>query len=164
MNIGELIKKITSFFRSLKDGFISLVITPMYSNIQKVNNTFKEKIPDSKKRLLIFSSTVVFLLMLIILLTVLIRSCSSTTEIADSKNKNTQVQSTDEYSGITLSQEIIKPDEPSLPDDYYLFRQRNEQMSQEDIDKWFTKPDETMINQLHQENELIIQDLLENTP
>ena len=64
----------------------------------------------------------------------------------------------------TLLQPLMLPDEPSLPDDYYLVRPRNYEWTQEDVDSWFSIPNSKLLDELHQANNSMINDLLEAAP
>lgn len=64
----------------------------------------------------------------------------------------------------TLLQPLMLPEEPSLPDDYYLVRPRGYEWTWDDVERWFAAPDGTLLDELHAANGALINDILEAAP
>lgn len=64
----------------------------------------------------------------------------------------------------TLYQPLMVPAVPSLPDDYYLMRERGYKWTQADVDRWFTPPDGQLLDDLHSANDDMITNILEAAP
>lgn len=63
-----------------------------------------------------------------------------------------------------LHQPLIAPESPSTPDEYYLVRPKDYTWTQQDIDRWFSPPDQQLLDSLHTANDEIISDVLEAAP
>jgi len=64
----------------------------------------------------------------------------------------------------TLLQPLMKPEFDSLPDDYYLNRPKNYKWSEKDVERWFSNPDDELLDELHEANDKMILDILEAAP
>jgi hypothetical protein len=83
------------------------------------------------------------------------------------QNGKTQVSRTMPVAGavpLTLQNPLIPPQEPAIPDDYLLYRERKSAWSDEEVDRWFTVPDSNMLRDLHTANGKMISDLLRAAP
>jgi hypothetical protein len=47
-----------------------------------------------------------------------------------------------------LQNPLIPPQEPAIPDDYLLFRERTPAWPQAEVDRWFTAPDAALLRDL----------------
>jgi hypothetical protein len=65
---------------------------------------------------------------------------------------------------LTLQNPLIPPQEPAIPDDYLLYRERKSAWSDEEVDRWFTVPDSNMLRDLHAANDKMISELLRAAP
>lgn len=63
-----------------------------------------------------------------------------------------------------ITQPFVLPKEPAMNDDYYLSRPKTEVWTEEEAEKWFIIPNESMINQLENDNDRLITNLLEASP
>lgn len=63
-----------------------------------------------------------------------------------------------------LDQDLLPPAEPLFREEYYLSREQKEKWSDEDIQEWFTIPNEYMIEKLHDDNTRLIQGIMEGSP
>ena len=63
-----------------------------------------------------------------------------------------------------LDQDLLTPAEPLFREEYYLSREQKEKWSDEDIQEWFTIPNEYMIEKLHDDNTRLIQGIMEGSP
>ncbi|MBQ0051476.1 MAG: hypothetical protein KBT11_05365 [Treponema sp.] len=59
---------------------------------------------------------------------------------------------------------ILIPDAPQIEKDYFPSRVTENQWSKEEVDKWFTYPDETVMEDLEKTNNKIVKDILEAAP
>lgn len=64
----------------------------------------------------------------------------------------------------TLHQSLVAPEPPSTPDEYYLVRPKDYTWTEQDIDRWFSPPDEQLLDALRAANDELISDLLEVAP
>ena len=64
----------------------------------------------------------------------------------------------------TLHQSLVAPEPPSTPDEYYLVRPKDYTWTEQDIDRWFSPPDEQLLDALRAANDELISDLLEAAP
>lgn len=64
----------------------------------------------------------------------------------------------------TADAPLFIPDAPSLTQDYYPSRIPGKTWSSEDIEKWFTTPDEETMRSLENANDKIISDILGAAP
>lgn len=60
-----------------------------------------------------------------------------------------------------LVEEPVKPQEPHLNDNYYQFGNYNGDWSLYDTQIWFTTPDDTLKDQVHEVNDKIIDSMME---
>jgi hypothetical protein len=65
---------------------------------------------------------------------------------------------------LSLQNPLIPPQQPAIPDDYLLYRERKSAWSDEEVDRWFTIPDSNMLRDLHAANGKMISDLLKAAP
>ncbi len=63
-----------------------------------------------------------------------------------------------------ITQPFVLPSEPVLLEQYYVSRPKTLKWTEEEADKWFTIPDESMMSQLDNDNNRLIQNLLEASP
>ena len=64
----------------------------------------------------------------------------------------------------TLHQPLVAPEPPSTPDEYYLVRPKDYTWTEQDIYRWFSPPDEQLLDALRAANDELISDLLEAAP
>ena len=65
---------------------------------------------------------------------------------------------------LSLQNPLIPPQEPTIPDDYLLYRERKSAWSDEEVARWFIVPDSNMLRDLHTANDKMISDLLKAAP
>lgn len=65
---------------------------------------------------------------------------------------------------VFLQENLYAPVEPSFSDEYVLHREPVQQWSVEEVENWFTVPNEDMIENLKETNSKIISNLLEMAP
>jgi hypothetical protein len=63
-----------------------------------------------------------------------------------------------------LQNPLIPPEAPAIPDDYLLYRERKRAWSDEEVERWFTAPDDKLLRDLHEANNKMISDLLKAAP
>lgn len=59
---------------------------------------------------------------------------------------------------------VLIPDAPDIEKDYYPSRITENQWSKDEVDKWFTYPDEDAMKNLSDSNDKIVKDILEAAP
>lgn len=59
---------------------------------------------------------------------------------------------------------LLIPDAPNIEKDYYPSRTTENQWSKDDVDKWFTYPDEDVMKEISDSNDKIVRDILEAAP
>ena len=59
---------------------------------------------------------------------------------------------------------ILIPDAPDIEKEYYQSRITENQWSKEDINRWFTFPEEDSMNELRKSNDKIVEDILNAAP
>lgn len=65
---------------------------------------------------------------------------------------------------LVIDQPLMVPASPVIPDGYITTRKTEKNWSEEEIEKWFTLPDETEVEQLSETNDRIIQDIIGAAP
>ena len=65
---------------------------------------------------------------------------------------------------IILHQPLVPPEPPSTPDEYHLVRPKDYVWAEDDIERWFTPPDQQLLDSLQSANNDVISDLLEVAP
>ena len=63
-----------------------------------------------------------------------------------------------------LHQPLVAPAPPSTPAEYYLVRPKDYVWTEQDIDRWFSPPDQQLLDSLRTANDELITDLLEAAP
>lgn len=113
---------------------------------------FKEFSQSHKKQIItLFSCIGTFVVIMLLLSVILSFSTNSKTE---------------EIASIVppLEEPLIMPDEPGIADSFKYYREQKHEWSKEDVDKWFTPPDDSMINEIEEANDTIISDILGVAP
>lgn len=59
---------------------------------------------------------------------------------------------------------VLIPDAPEIEKDYYFSRTTENQWKKDEVDKWFTYPDEDVMKDLSATNDKIVRDILEAAP
>jgi len=65
---------------------------------------------------------------------------------------------------LTLSEEMLVPPSPAIPDGYNTSRTTKENWTNEEAESWFTKPGDKEINDLSRANDRIISDIIGAAP
>lgn len=157
MDLKLILGKIKDFFFSMANSFLNSVINPVNKFILVARNKFLEEKSKSKNWKIIICIGISILVFCIFI--AIIANFNKNRQ-TDKKTNNIEKK----YSQIIIPHPLEKPEEPSLPDDYYLSRPRTEKMTEQDIEKWFTIPDDSMFDQLNQKNNEIIKNILEDAP
>lgn len=76
-----------------------------------------------------------------------------------SKSKKTEAEQK-----FVLEHELLVPAGPEIPDGYVTTRKTEKVWSEEEIQKWFTLPDETEVQKLADSNDRIVQDIIGAAP
>ena len=124
----------------------------MKEKIKEIFNSIKKFICSSSKLTLTLLGIAVFLVAsaLIIL-------------IANSKPKKKTAKplSTKNF---TQTEEFFKPKNLTFTKDYYFYREGNEIWSEEQVDEWFSTPDEKTVEELSNSNDKIVDDIIGAAP
>lgn len=64
----------------------------------------------------------------------------------------------------TANESILIPDSPDIEKDYYPNRVTENEWSQDEINKWFTYPEDESMEELEKANDRIIKDITEAAP
>lgn len=64
----------------------------------------------------------------------------------------------------TLHQPLVAPEPPSTPDEYHLVRPKDYAWTEADIERWFSPPDQELLDSLQAANGDVISDILEDAP
>ena len=59
---------------------------------------------------------------------------------------------------------VLIPDTPDIEKEYYPARITENQWSQEEVNKWFTYPEDASIKELEKANDRIVNDITESAP
>lgn len=65
---------------------------------------------------------------------------------------------------LTLTEELLIPPSPAVPDGYNLSRTTKDTWSEEETDVWFTTPSEKEIDDLSRANDRLVQDIIGAAP
>ena len=65
---------------------------------------------------------------------------------------------------LVIDQELLIPNELTINNKYTHVRQKKEKWSEEEVNEWFTVPDETEIEKLSQSNDKIVKDIIGAAP
>lgn len=79
-------------------------------------------------------------------------------------SKTDKNQKTAEEQKLVLDQPLLVPSAPSIPDGYITTRKTEKKWPQEEIEKWFTLPDESEVEKLGDSNDRIINDIIGAAP
>ena len=63
-----------------------------------------------------------------------------------------------------LEEPLIMPKEPGMNGSFQYYREQKNEWTKEDVDKWFTQPDDSMIVEIEDANNTIISDILGVAP
>lgn len=59
----------------------------------------------------------------------------------------------------TADAPIMIPDTKSVEEEYYPYRSTSERWSRDELEKWFTSPDEKVMNQLEKSNDELVEEI-----
>lgn len=65
---------------------------------------------------------------------------------------------------LVLDQHLLIPSAPGIPDEYITTRKTEKNWKEDEIEKWFTLPDEDEVQKLGDANDRIIQDIIGAAP
>lgn len=119
-------------------------------DIQDALDNFQEFLLENRKKTIIVCCGLI-----VIIFCVLIAIC-----LKDTKSK----KNTSGTRPLVLDQPLMVPSSPVIPDGYITTRKTEKNWSEEEIEKWFTLPDETEVQLLGETNDRIIQDIIGAAP
>ena len=137
-------------------GFVDKIIRAIQDFTAQFINALVDKLhlrDAYEKNHTLFIGVLALLLVIILFSTVLM--------LARPKDKNTGTAVT---INPDITQPFVLPEVPSMNEDYYLSRPKNEVWDEEEAEKWFTIPDNAMMQQLEHDNNRLINNLLEASP
>ena len=107
---------------------------------------------DTKKKILFVCAILVFMT----LSAVIVLTCST--------KKTEKVREVSEQRKINPDQSLLVPSGPVVPDEYGTSRETKDSWSREDVEKWFTVPDENETKKLGETNDMIINEIIGAAP
>ena len=107
---------------------------------------------DTKKKILFICG----ILVLMTLCALVVLTCST--------NKKESKREVSEQRKINPEETLLIPSGPAVPDEYVTSRKTEESWSVEDVEKWFTVPDEGEVNKLGESNDSIVNEILGAAP
>lgn|SRR5574344_108000 len=69
-----------------------------------------------------------------------------------------------EQKKLVLDQSLLVPKGPAVPDDYITSRKTPEKWNEDDVEKWFTLPDNHEVKKLGESNDKIIDEIIGDAP
>lgn len=121
-------------------------------DFQQISEKIQTFLQENAKKTIIVCALLIFMV-----LCAIIALCAG-----NSKPKEKQ-KNADEPK-LVLDQPLIVPAAPSIPDGYITTRKTEKKWSQEEIEKWFTLPDEDEVEKLGESNDKIINDIIGAAP
>ena len=120
-------------------------------NINEAIDKIQDFLEEDKRRTII-----ICLCLILMCLCAVLALCLSS---SGTKNKSKV-----EEKKLILDQPLLVPDGPSIPDGYITSRKTEKNWSEEEIEKWFTLPDEGEVEKLGDTNDRIVQDIIGAAP
>lgn len=122
-------------------------------DFQEIIDNFQDFLLENKKKTIIICGFLIFMTF-----SAVIVLCVNETSASGKKNKKIDEQK------LVLDQELLVPPGPVVPEGYITTRKTEKNWSEEEIEKWFTLPDETEVEQLSQANDRIVQEIIGAAP
>ena len=85
-------------------------------------------------------------------------------QMQSSSDKKAKKKYNGEQRTLTLDTPLFVPEGPAVPNEYITSHKSGEKWSENQIDEWFTFPDETELNRLDSFNNKIVSDIIEAAP
>lgn len=133
---------------------MNIIIEDFIEKIKNVFSLVKNKVIDlynqNRQLFFVFSSLLIIILLCIILL------------IFIPKNKKENI--TYNTDTLELSEKLLIPDGPELPNNYTFSRETTEKWSQQEAESWFTNPSQKDIDALSNSNNKMINEIIGAAP
>lgn len=121
-------------------------------DFQQISGKIQNFLQENAKKTII-----VCVILILMVLGAIIALCAG-------NSKTDKNQKTAEEQKLVLDQPLLVPSAPSIPDGYITTRKTEKKWSQEEIEKWFTLPDESEVEKLGDSNDRIINDIIGAAP
>jgi len=121
-------------------------------DVQEMIDNFQDFLLENKKKTIAVCGILIFMTFCAV-----IALCISETK---SSKKGTGSQE----EKLVLDQALLVPPAPQVPEGYITTRKTEKNWSEEEIEKWFTQPDEAEVEQLGLANDRIIQEIIGAAP
>ncbi len=118
-------------------------------------DSIKDKVDDliHNKPIVFFTTLILLILFLVGLVVLLIQTSPSSSKVKEEK----QVP-------FSPDEEIMIPDAPDVEKDYFPSRTTEGRWGDADLEKWFTYPNEKIMQKLEKSNDKIVDDITGNAP
>lgn len=123
-------------------------------DFQEVKENIKDFFSDSTKKTI----CICFLLVIMTFCALVILF------IQFAKLDSKKSENSDEQIKLVLDQELLVPNGPEIPNDYETNRKTPDKWSKDDVQKWFTLPDEQELKKLGESNDNIIEKITGAAP
>ncbi len=121
--------------------------------IDEVKNFCEEKWEEQRLLCICVLTGILFVIFLLILIPAL---KNTTTRISENQDSSIPEVEIDPFLSI--------PSEPYIEDDYVYTRKDVTRWSDEEVDAWFSEPDDEMLGDLKKANDKLVNDMLEVVP
>ncbi len=115
----------------------------------------RERIDDliHNRPIVFFTTVIILILFLIGLVVLLIQTSPSSAKVK-----------TEKEIAFTPDEEIMIPDAPDAEKDYFPSRATESRWSDAELEKWFTYPNDKIMQKLEKSNDKIVDDITGNAP
>jgi len=123
--------------------------------IENIKDTVSNFVHDNTKMIVAIVSIILLLVSSTIIVGIV--QCSQTPKTV----KPVVIAPDNSY---TLVDDLYKPESKPLTEDYYLSREQKDNWSEEEFNQWFTLPDDTILDDLSDANNKIIEKITGAAP
>ncbi len=121
-------------------------------DFQQISEKIQNFLQENAKKTIIVCALLIFMV-----LCAIVALCAGS-------SKPKEKQKTADEPKLVLDQPLIVPSAPSIPDGYITTRKTEKKWPQEEIEKWFTLPDEGEVEKLGESNDRIINEIIGAAP
>jgi hypothetical protein len=123
-----------------------------------------EKIDEAVEKIKKFVSEKGKLTVMLCTIFILLFICGIIAMIVQCATKPRKVQLIPEVQPSISTDSLIPPEYGSLTEDYYFSRISSDKWSPEDVDRWFTEPTDSAIDNLESANDALVNDITGAAP
>ena len=121
-------------------------------DFQQISEKIQNFLQENAKKTIIVCAILIFMV-----LCAIVALCAGS-------SKSKEKRKTADEPKLVLDQPLIVPSAPSIPDGYITTRKTEKKWPQEEIEKWFTLPDEGEVEKLGESNDRIINEIIGAAP